>query len=98
MRTACHRQAPSGLACSCARPQGVIQMVSAVEMSPEVYLSEIPGSYGEACVALGVAIAEGSYGLVLDQDEAGARWTRVTLGADHATRLCIHIDLQSADS
>jgi hypothetical protein len=53
-------------------------MVTVVEMSPEDYPGEIAGSYGEACAALGVASAEGGYGLVLDQDEAGARWTRVT--------------------
>ena len=31
----------------------MIQMVSVVEMSPEDYPGEIPGSYGEACAALG---------------------------------------------
>jgi hypothetical protein len=53
-------------------------MVTVVEMSPEDYPGEIAGSYGEACAALSVTSAEGGYWLVLDQDESGAQWTRVT--------------------
>jgi hypothetical protein len=64
------------------RPQGELQMVTVVEMSPEDYPGEIAGSYGEACAALGVTSVESGYGLVLDQDEAGARWTRVTTDVD----------------
>jgi len=60
------------------RPEGVLQVVTVVEMSPEGYPGDIAGSYGEACAALRVTSAEGGYGLVLDQDEAGARWTRIT--------------------
>ena len=60
------------------QPQGELQTVTVVEMSPEDYPGEIADSYGEACTALGVTSVEGGYGLVLDQDETGARWTRVT--------------------
>ena len=59
-------------------PQGDLQVVTVVEMSPDEFPGEIAESYPAACAALGVPPSRSGYGLVLDQDEAGARWTRIT--------------------
>jgi hypothetical protein len=52
--------------------------VTVLEMSAEEFPGEIAEDYPAACAALGVPPSDGGYGLVLDQDTAGARWTRVT--------------------
>jgi hypothetical protein len=59
-------------------PQGELQVVTVVEMSADEFPGEIAEGYAAACAALGVPASDGGYGLVLDQDTTGARWTRVT--------------------
>jgi hypothetical protein len=59
-------------------PQAELQVVTAAEMSADEFPGEIAESYPAACAALGIPPGDGGYGLVLDQDLAGARWTRVT--------------------
>jgi hypothetical protein len=59
-------------------PQGDLQVVTVVEMSADEFPGEIAESYPAACAALGVPPSDSGYGLVLDQDAAGARWTRIT--------------------
>src|SRR5258708_5769407 len=64
------------------QPLGNLQMVILVEMTPDEFPGEIAASYAEACAILGVPSAGAGYGLELDQDESGARWTRVTSDVD----------------
>ncbi|RSS81654.1 hypothetical protein [Streptomyces sp. WAC06614] len=56
---------------------GSLYVLSAVLLTPAQFPSVLGDDYPEACAQLGVdPVAEG-YGLVLGQDEDGARWTVV---------------------
>jgi hypothetical protein len=57
-------------------------MVTLIEMTPDEFPGEMAASYAEACAILSVPSIEAGYGLELDQDESGARWTRVTTDVD----------------
>lgn len=59
-------------------PNGELHLVTVVELSTEEYPGELGTSYDQACAALGLRAAPGGYGLLLDLDDDGARWTRVT--------------------
>jgi hypothetical protein len=47
-------------------------------MTPEDFPGELGASFSDACSALGVPVLDRGYGLVLELDDRGARWTRVT--------------------
>lgn len=55
-----------------------LHVVTVVELSPDEYPGELGASYGQACAALGLPDSPGGYGLILDLDDDGARWTRAT--------------------
>jgi hypothetical protein len=59
-------------------PGPVVELhVVAVEvLSPDEFPGELGASYEEACTALRLPASPGGYGLVLDLDDDGARWTR----------------------
>jgi hypothetical protein len=50
-------------------------------MTPEDYPGELGTSYEQACAELRVPPLPAGYGVLLDQDGDGARWTRVTTDA-----------------
>jgi len=59
------------------RPSGAFNVVTAHLLTPVDYPGELGTSYEQACAALGVAPLDGGYGVLLDQDDNGACWTRV---------------------
>ncbi|MFD3774455.1 hypothetical protein [Streptomyces sp. NPDC058612] len=56
---------------------GSLYVLTAVLMTPAQFPSILGDDFPEACSLLGVAPARDGYGLVLGQDEEGARWTVV---------------------
>ncbi|MET3982826.1 hypothetical protein [Streptomyces sp. PvR034] len=56
---------------------GSLYVLSAVLLTPAQFPSILGDDYPEACSLLGVPAAGDGYGLVLGQDEDGARWTVV---------------------
>jgi len=58
----------------------VFHMVIAVLCASNDYPGELGGDYPSACATLGLEPTPGGYGLVLGQDDDGARWTQVTAG------------------
>ncbi|MFJ3922950.1 hypothetical protein [Streptomyces sp. NPDC090022] len=56
---------------------GSLYVLSAVLLTPAQFPSMLGDDYPEACALLGVPPAADGYGLVLGQDEDGARWTVV---------------------
>ncbi|MET9322849.1 hypothetical protein ABZX75_22025 [Streptomyces sp. NPDC003038] len=56
---------------------GSLYVLTAVLLTPAQFPSILGDDYPEACALLGVEPAAGGYGLVLGQDEEGARWTVV---------------------
>ncbi|MET9696816.1 hypothetical protein ABZY31_07815 [Streptomyces sp. NPDC006529] len=56
---------------------GSLYVLSAVLLTPAQFPSILGDDYPEACSLLGVPPAADGYGLVLGQDEDGARWTVV---------------------
>lgn len=56
---------------------GSLYVLTAVLLTPAQFPSILGDDYPEACSLLGVPPAAAGYGLVLGQDEEGARWTVV---------------------
>ncbi|MBW5486314.1 hypothetical protein [Streptomyces bambusae] len=56
---------------------GSLYVLSAVLLTPAQFPSVLGDDYPEACAQLGVDPLPDGYGLVLGQDEEGARWTVV---------------------
>ncbi|MCB5178408.1 hypothetical protein [Streptomyces antimicrobicus] len=56
---------------------GSLYVLSAVLLTPAQFPSVLGDDYPEACAQLGVEPVADGYGLVLGQDEDGARWTVV---------------------
>ncbi|MEW1633475.1 hypothetical protein AB0469_05335 [Streptomyces sp. NPDC093801] len=56
---------------------GSLYVLSAVLLTPTQFPALLGDDFPEACALLGVAPAAEGYGLVLGQDEEGARWTVV---------------------
>jgi len=54
--------------------------VTAVLCVPDDYPGELGGDYPGACAALDLEPTSDGYGLVLGQDDDGARWTEITAG------------------
>jgi hypothetical protein len=54
-----------------------LYVLTAVLLTPAKFPSVLGDDYPEACAALGLAPLADGYGLVLGQDEEGARWTVV---------------------
>lgn len=77
-------------------PRGALECVTAVEMTPEDFPGELGETYPQACAALGVPEREEGYGLSLDQDKTGARWTRLTTDpqAVRSARALWHSEIQ----
>jgi hypothetical protein len=57
-------------------PAGGLHVVTVAELSPDEFPGELGASYEQACAALRLPASPGGYGLVLDLDDGGARWTR----------------------
>ncbi|MEV7616314.1 hypothetical protein [Streptomyces sp. NPDC089799] len=57
--------------------EGSLYVLTAVLLTPAQFPSILGDDYPQACALLGVAPAVDGYGLVLGQDEEGARWTVV---------------------
>lgn len=55
-----------------------MHVVTVVQLSPDEYPGELGTSYGQACAALRLPASPRGYGLILDLDDAGSRWTRAT--------------------
>jgi hypothetical protein len=60
------------------RQQRRLHVVIPVLLTPEEFPGELGGSYQAACQILGLDVRPAGWGLVLAQDDAGARWTQVT--------------------
>ncbi|MFJ2511334.1 hypothetical protein ACIPEL_09830 [Streptomyces griseoviridis] len=60
-----------------AAADDALYVLTAVLLTPAKFPSVLGDDYPEACAALGLAPLADGYGLVLGQDEAGARWTVV---------------------
>ncbi|MEU2390848.1 hypothetical protein [Streptomyces sp. NPDC007369] len=56
---------------------GSLYVLTAVLLTPAQFPSVLGDDFPEACALLGVPAAPDGYGLVLGQDEEGARWTVV---------------------
>ncbi|TVL89665.1 hypothetical protein [Streptomyces sp. SAJ15] len=57
---------------------GALYVLTAVLLTPARFPSVLGDDYPEVCGALGLDPFDAGYGLVLGQDEEGARWTVVT--------------------
>ena len=55
-----------------------LHVVTVAELSPGEYPGELGTSYEQACAALRLPASPDGYGLALDLDDNGARWTRAT--------------------
>ncbi|MFJ9426429.1 hypothetical protein [Streptomyces sp. NPDC101249] len=60
-----------------AAADDALYVLTAVLLTPAKFPSVLGDDYPEACAALGLAPLADGYGLVLGQDEGGARWTVV---------------------
>ncbi|OEU96614.1 hypothetical protein [Streptomyces oceani] len=61
-----------------AETEDALFVLTAVLLTPAQFPSVLGDDYPEACDALGLAPRPDGYGLVLGQDQDGARWTVVT--------------------
>lgn len=60
-----------------AATDDALYVLTAVLLTPAKFPSVLGDDYPEACAALGLAPLADGYGLVLGQDDEGARWTVV---------------------